>query len=927
MEEFSRNVPLLLWKRFVCATRDIKGLLYELAVPVLTIAFVLLILKLNVNPAGPSIQLNAPLYEKHCADTNKGERVDPPEAILSPASAGQWTQLGGAVVGTLAMGSGFTIVPSAHRNSLNISHDLLVNALRHNRHAPRIAAFTANDTLTVTTSRQAARDAAEFAAKIAALRLPAGTELPDFPPLPRFPGGLPASPTSHGSPARPLAVDDTATWETHVPATILHNSTYFHALPVAYTELLQARARVDKGPSAFVRVRNHPLPLTRIASLYIDTILTLFAAIFLLLPFCYMPGTLTMFWVRERELRAKHVQFVSGVTPVQYWTACYLWDMASFSVVDALFIAVLTAYGNDEFIGTPARCFATYLLVFAYGLAVVPLSYLLSSLFTSASAAQVGIAAFHFVSGFVLLVISSILMAIPSTRVANRYLKALLFRLMPPFVLGEGLVKLSLVALVEELVGDAISPYEWRVLGRPLAYLSTCAVVYFLAVLAVDSGHELAAARNWASEALRSAYNRARGQQQQRRYANVRSRSVSEAAAVPAGGDDDDEDVASEEMRVRALIEGTADGEPPDAAILVHRLRKVYPPIAVRGLSLAVPRQQCFGLLGTNGAGKTSTLKMLTADVAPTSGRAFLNGIPVSAGVRAIRQQIGYCPQFNPLLPMLSVSETLLLYGRLRGLPLATARRRAGQLADQLRLGPHADKMCGALSGGNKRKVSLGIALVGDPPVLFLDEPSSGMDPVTRRWTWDLIAGLSARRCVVLTTHSMEECEALCGRVGIMAHGRLRCIGTLQHLKSRFGTGYYVEVGTDGEATAGHVGERLRAAFPSCRVLEAWGGKIKVKIADPKVPIARVFAEIERVKQDLRVQDYSVSQSSLEQIFIQMVRDDESGVRQREPGRAQEHKDAERKTDEKIQQVEAKASRTLLAARRRLEMKRSRGAI
>jgi len=878
--EFSRNTYMLTWKRAICAIRDLKALTYELIVPVVTICLVLLILKLNVNPAGPSILLGTELYAEHCADTTSGESVDPPEAIVSSASTGPWQQLGVGSSASLRLGSGFSVVNVTGTDSFNISHYLLQNVHRHNRKSSRIEAYVPNDTLTITVSDRIYDDGVQIEKKIIEAIVsaphPAPKPLGDVVEEAQRPGSL----QGYGSPKKAKVA-----WHGKVPATILHNTTYYHALPLGLSELHQARLRAQKGPDAYVKVRNHPLPLTKIASMYIDTVLTLFAAIFLLLPFCYLPGTLAMFWVREKELHVKHVHFVSGVTPLQYWLSALCWDVLTIAVIDAVFIFVLIGYGNDEFIGTSERAWATYMLVFAYGLSVSPLSFLLSFGFNSASSAQVGIAGFHFVSGFVLLIVSNILEAIPSTYELALFLKSSVFRMLPPFVLGEGLINLSLVSLLEEVLGTNVSPWEYDVLGRSMMYLFLSSVMYLTIVIGLDSRSELRALiRHLASKVFGSN--------------EAPRRNAREMTPLQRGSGDSGEvdvDVRAEKDKVKAYLQnadvrrdatgtngdrqGSADVE--RAAIVIDGLVKIFPPLAVDELHLMVPKRQCFGLLGVNGAGKSTTLKVLTADVEPSFGQAYVNGISVREGVRAIRKQLGYCPQFNPLLPAMTVSETLWLYARFRGLDVDTSRSRISKLVKQLRLEEHEHKRCGALSGGNKRKVSLAIALVGDPPVLFLDEPSSGMDPVTRRYMWDLIAELGRRRCVVLTTHSMEECEALCHRIGIMSKGKLRCLGTLQRLKNRHGKGYHVEVSCP-EANADRVLRVLSQSFPGLVVLESWGGKLKLRLQDPKVPLASMFRILEGQKKRLGIEDYSISQSSLEQIFISMVRDtfDEGGSSQ-----------------------------------------------
>ncbi|CAE6916237.1 ABCA1 [Symbiodinium natans] len=201
-------------------------------------------------------------------------------------------------------------------------------------------------------------------------------------------------------------------------------------------------------------------------------------------------------------------------------------------------------------------------------------------------------------------------------------------------------------------------------------------------------------------------------------------------------------------------------------------------------------------LQSDDNAGKTSTLNMLTGAVLPSGGQAFLGGYDVVQEQRKVRRLLGFCPQHDALLDRLTVREHLELFGRIKGIPSHAIKELCDQMMQDLSLSPHVDKLAMTLSGGNKRKLSLAIALMASPPLVFLDEPSTGVDPAARRLMWHVISAVSTMRresTVILTTHNMEEAEALCSRVGIMVGGRLRCFGSNQRLKARFGQGYQLE--------------------------------------------------------------------------------------------------------------------------------------
>ncbi|KAB7497430.1 ATP-binding cassette sub-family A member 3, partial [Armadillidium nasatum] len=256
--------------------------------------------------------------------------------------------------------------------------------------------------------------------------------------------------------------------------------------------------------------------------------------------------------------------------------------------------------------------------------------------------------------------------------------------------------------------------------------------------------------------------------------------------------EEEDEDVKTERQR----IQNTNFEELFKTDKLVLRdLCKSYTEgvFAVNKLNLGVPLGECFGLLGINGAGKTTTFKMLTGQLPVSSGDAYVNGYSVKSNIKKVQQEVGYCPQFDALLDQMTGRETLRMFARLRGVPESRIDESIKTIADQLLVTTHLDKQVGKYSGGNKRKISTGIALIGDPPLVLLDEPTSGMDPVARRHLWDALNSVrDTGRCIILTSHSMEECEALCTRIAIMTNGTFRCLGSPQHLKSKFSEGYSI---------------------------------------------------------------------------------------------------------------------------------------
>jgi len=416
-----------------------------------------------------------------------------------------------------------------------------------------------------------------------------------------------------------------------------------------------------------------------------------------------------------------------------------------------------------------------------------------------------------------------------------------------------------------------------------------------------------------------------------------------------------DEDVENEEHRVKTEYKGSTtevahyDVESTrqnNDVVTMMSLRKVYRggKVAVKNLTLGIHEGECLGYLGINGAGKTTTLKMLTGDVFPTSGKGYVKGHSITTAQNSVRQNVGYCSQFSTLLGLLTVREHLELFCKIKNVD--DVHDTVTTILARLALKPFEHKLSKSLSGGNKRKLSVGIAMIGSPPVMLLDEPSTGMDVASRRFMWDVIENMSQGRydgkktSIILTTHSMEECEALCQRVGIMVGGRLRCLGSVQHLKQRFGSGFTVEIklelvtGADaekvvaskkipdsitlenmletckglgnadlaeiltskatfsaysvmntieqeGEASAidfmvwwlqaerrSTIAEFLRTSFANVEVTEEQDTSLRFSIGKSEhTRLGKLFGSIEQNKRELKIAEYAVSQTTLEQIF------------------------------------------------------------
>ncbi|UYV62551.1 ABCA3 [Cordylochernes scorpioides] len=301
---------------------------------------------------------------------------------------------------------------------------------------------------------------------------------------------------------------------------------------------------------------------------------------------------------------------------------------------------------------------------------------------------------------------------------------------------------------------------------------------------------------------------------------------------------------------------------------------------------------EIFGLLGVNGAGKSTIFKMLTGDLPISSGDAYIVGVSVKTNPSALYSKIGYCPQYDAILDTMTGREALFMYGKLKGMTTMKIEDQIFNLSRMLYFEHHLDKIIKYYSGGNKRKLSSAIALIGYPPVVFLDEPSSGMDPIARRCLWETLLEFQKRGCsILLTSHSMEECEVLCNRLVIMVNGHFCCLGPPQHLKNKYREGFtlgiklshpviyssYTKEEIESKqaefiADIEEFKDYIEDLYPNAILKAAHCGFLQYHIKSSSLKWGALFGSLERAKLKFNIEDYSLSQTTLEQIFLSLAK-------------------------------------------------------
>uniref|UniRef100_A0A3Q2DBH9 ATP-binding cassette, sub-family A (ABC1), member 1A n=1 Tax=Cyprinodon variegatus TaxID=28743 RepID=A0A3Q2DBH9_CYPVA len=607
-------------------------------------------------------------------------------------------------------------------------------------------------------------------------------------------------------------------------------------LNVMNNAILRSSLPPGKDPAKFgITAYNHPLNLTKEQLSQVALMTTsvdVLVSICVIFAMSFVPASFVVFLIQERVTKAKHMQFISGVQPLLYWLANFVWDMCNYIVPATLVIIIFVCFQQDAYVSS-TNLPVLALLLLLYGWSITPLMYPASFFFKIPSTAYVVLTSVNILIGINGSVSTFVLELFGSNDIGgvNDILKNV-FLIFPHFCLGRGLIDM----VKNQAMADALerfgenrfrSPLAWDMVGKNLFAMAIEGVIFFCITVLI----------------------------QYRFCFKARS---STSHLKPIG--EEDEDVARERQRI------LSGGGHLDILEL-RELTKIYK----RKQKPAVDR--CFLFFYTDR--KTSTFKMLTGDSDVTSGEAYLAGKSVTTEINEVHQNMGYCPQFDAINDLLTGREHLEFYAILRGVPEKEVCEVAEWGIRKLGLVKYVDKSAGSYSGGNMRKLSTAIALIGGPPVVFLDEPTTGMDPKARRALWNAILSIIKEgRSVVLTSHSMEECEALCTRMAIMVNGRFRCLGSVQHLKNRFGDGYTIILrvaGLDPELRP--VMEFIERELPGSTLKEKHRNMLQYQLPSSLTSLARIFSLLTKNKEELSIEDYSVSQTTLDQVFVNFAKD------------------------------------------------------
>ncbi|KPI36685.1 ATP-binding cassette sub-family A member 7 [Cyphellophora attinorum] len=575
------------------------------------------------------------------------------------------------------------------------------------------------------------------------------------------------------------------------------------------------------------------------------------------------PAFFALYPTVERLRNVRGLHYSNGVRPAPLWAAYTMFDFCIVLVSSAIAVIVFRAVSSAFYhIGY------LFLIFFLYGLASTLLAYCVSLISTSQLAAfawDAGGQCVMFLLYFIAFM--SVLTYAPASNV-DSLLNVCHFTIgaISPVA---NLTRAMFVALnifsVTCTDRSLKSPGDMTAYGGPILYLILQSIFLFGVLLLVDSGSPLRRFRN------------------KQKSAELEEKDTLEP------------EVSHELTRVTSSRDGLR---------VLNITKRFKRNLAVNNVTFGVPKSEVFALLGPNGAGKSTLISLIRGDLRPSQrgGEILVQDISVLRTRAAARSQLGVCPQFDAMDRM-TVAEHLQFYAKIRG--VENPAHNVTAVMQAVGLTSYADRMAEKLSGGNKRKLSLGIALMGNPAVLLLDEPSSGMDAASKRVMWRTLASVVPGRSLVLTTHSMEEADALANRAGILA-SKMLALGTTDYLRRKHGDAYYVHI---VHKNAPHCSEQDMAAirefvqeqFPTAKIeREVYGGQLRFTmplnhsiVEDEKNcgvvavagasrtttsdsingpgNIAALFGALEKQSEALGVEYYSVSRATLDQVFLSIV--------------------------------------------------------
>ncbi|XP_062116462.1 ABC transporter A family member 2-like [Humulus lupulus] len=609
--------------------------------------------------------------------------------------------------------------------------------------------------------------------------------------------------------------------------------------------------------------------------------------------------------VVEKELKLRQAMTMMGLYDSAYWLSCLTWEGILTFASSLLILLFGKIFDFDFFLNNSSA--VVFLVLFLFQINMLGFAFMLSAFISNSSASPS--------VGFTIFIVSSVNqllgpIQIPYSRRISKPFRVI-WSLFPPNLFNKAVYLLADATSTPQDIGISWSRkaectpndnecvitisdiYKWFV-ATFILWIGLA--IYFDNIIPNEFG-----VRKSAFYFLKPQYWTGRNGKKREEGAICSCiDSLQSEEQIPA----DDEDVLEEEniikqhigksienTKVAVQIRGLVKTYPGSTKLVCFKCKRTQPFHALKGLWVNFARKQLFCLIGTSGAGKTSVINCLTGITPATGGDALIygNSIQSSSSMSRIRKLVGVCPQFDILWDALSAEEHLHIFSSIKGIPPASIQSVIQNSLEEVRLTEAANVRAGSYSGGMRRRLSLAISFIGDPKLVILDEPTTGIDPITRRHVWDIIQEAKKERAILLTTHSMEEADILSDRIGIMANGKLRCIGSSAVLKSRFGNGSIVHVSfiqSSDRQTPPHNGdvvdttqqrhETVKLFFKRhLDVLPKEENDSSLTFAIPRnreMLFPDCFTELQDRQNEFGIADFGISFTSLEEVFLSIAR-------------------------------------------------------
>ena len=545
----------------------------------------------------------------------------------------------------------------------------------------------------------------------------------------------------------------------------LINSRVRHGVSIYLNAFMNKILENAIGKKVEIEYSLEPMPVTFDVKKSQESNSSMLIVFFVAIAFSLIPGNFITIIVKEKVNNSKHLMRVSGINIFAYWLVNYIFELLKYYFTGGVCLLLLYAFDfYKEYL---------YILYLLYGPSMISLTYLSSFIFDSESSAQNCTILVNFILGALGSEVVLVFRGLDNVKKFGKMIMFILY-LLPTFCFdfGYDLILSKLMIFVADypnewyFFSDNVLIKKFNLLLAPIIYMALETIIYSIILAIIEScSYTYSKVKN---EKLESNIN------------------------------------DSKVLKEIDLVNQAENSNKKEYAVLIKNLRKTFnigncckktKITAIKNINFCVEPGECFGLLGLNGAGKTSTFKCITQEFSPNNGKIYINGKDMSNNFNELSSIFGYCPQFDAIFEYMTVKENLEFYAKIKGVKSSYLQKVILAMIEEMSLGEFTNKIAGRLSGGNKRKLSVAISFLSNPQIVLLDEPSTGMDPEARRFMWSVIHKISANNSsVIMTTHSMDEAETLCKRMAIMVNGEFVCLGKANQIKEKYGYGYEVNV-------------------------------------------------------------------------------------------------------------------------------------